>query len=325
MPAALTADADGPRGAAWDRFFFTPADPTPLGLLRIATGILLLWSFGCVGLDLRGFLGSDGWVDPDLLRFFVRESDHWDWSLWLAVPDRLLWPAWGLAMLVLLSFTLGFASRTTAVLAWGITVSTARRIPPALFGFDQMVSLWVFYLAVCGASGQALSLDRAIALRRGRWRRADLRDAPPPTVAANLGLRLVQVHLCLIYASAGLAKFQGRSWWDGSALIKLLANGEFRPFDLTWVFAWSGSEYLLNLATHVALYVEVLYPALVWPRATRRWMVLAALLMHAGIALTLGLTEFSAAMAAANLAFLDGGWLRRILAGRRKPLVDISS
>src|SRR5581483_3872035 len=64
-------------GRAWDRFFFTPADPTPLALVRIATGLLLLWSLGVTGLDLRGFLGSDGWADPEVARAL---GGAWDWS-----------------------------------------------------------------------------------------------------------------------------------------------------------------------------------------------------------------------------------------------------
>ena len=34
------------------------------------------------------------------------------------------------------------------MLAWVIVVSTVRRVPVALFGFDQIVSTWTLYLAV---------------------------------------------------------------------------------------------------------------------------------------------------------------------------------
>ena len=37
----------------WSRFFFRPADPTPLGLIRIAVGLLGFWSLFILGLDLR--------------------------------------------------------------------------------------------------------------------------------------------------------------------------------------------------------------------------------------------------------------------------------
>ena len=46
----------------WDAFFFTPADPTSLGLIRAATGLLAFWSLLVLGLDLHDYFGSDGWA-----------------------------------------------------------------------------------------------------------------------------------------------------------------------------------------------------------------------------------------------------------------------
>ncbi len=313
MPSSLNLRESSQAGRAegWDRFFFRPADPLPLGLIRAACGLLLLWSVGCLGLDLPGFLGSTGWADPGTLRALRTDSAPWEWSLWNLVPDGLLTPSWAAAMGVLAAFTLGLGSRYTAPLAWAIAVSTSRRNPFILFGFDQVVALWTFYLAITGASGQAFSLDRLIAARRGKTQ-----GPPRPTTAANLALRLVQVHLCVIYGAAGLAKLRGVSWWDGTAMLKLLSNAEFRPFDLMSWLSGAGSLYALNLATHLSLGTELAYPILIWKRGFRPWLLLAAVVMHVGIALTLGLLEFSAAMLAGNLAFVSGEGLRRLW-GRR--------
>ncbi len=68
-----------------------------------------------------------------------------------------------------------------------------------------------------------------------------------------------------------------------------------------------GGVYLLNLATHLALWTELLYPVLIWKPAFRPWVLGAVVVMHAGIALTMGLTEFSLAMLAGNLAFVRLG------------------
>ena len=130
---------------------------------------------------------------------------------------------------VLLLFTVGLWSRTTAVLAWAIVVSTAGRSPVIVFGFDQAASMLAFYLAVTGSSGQAVSIDRFIhrwrthraefaARRRGRPAASTARSATgPPSRAssANLCLRLIQLHLCVIYGMAGLAKLQQPIWWEG--------------------------------------------------------------------------------------------------------------
>jgi predicted DCC family thiol-disulfide oxidoreductase YuxK len=222
------------------------------------------------------------------------------------------------------AFSLGIGSRLTAVLAWAIAVSTARRSPVLLYGFDQMVSTWTLYLAVSGASGQAVSIDRFVARWRearralarrpkdGRWPLAS--GAPAPSVGANIGLRLIQLHLCLIYGMAGLAKLRGDAWWTGYAVWGVLAAGEFRRFNLTWM---AGFPLLLNLMTHTGLLFELVYPFLIWVRLIRPILLGFAVILHVGIDLSLGLTEFALAMLAGNLAFVSGRWLRSLVAGRK--------
>ncbi len=309
--AAPTLDLDRrPRAVrAWDRFFFTPADPTPLGLIRIAVGLLLLWSFGWLGVDLSAWLGPKGWADPELVRALLPPTA---WSFWLWLPPGLIAPVYGLGMLAILALTVGLGSRVAAVLVWLLVISTNRRVPVMFFGFDGVMAMWTFYLAVAGASGQALSVDRWLAQRAGR----EPAGPPRPTVAANLSLRLFQLYLCLIYASAGLAKLQGTPWWDGSAVGMLLGNSEFRPIDLTGLADFPA---LLQLATHGTVALELLYPILIWNRGWRPWLLVAALGMHLGIAASMGLTVFSLAMLAGNLAFVPAGWwhaLARLVRGR---------
>ena len=151
---------------AWDRFFFTPADPTTLGLIRILLGLLFFWNIAVLGLDLHDYLGSDGWIGPEAVQQYLAEHAPHAWSLWFYVPDRWLALVWLICLIVAFLFTIGFATRITAVMAWAIAISTVRRAPVALFGFDYMIATWLFYLAVFGASGQGLSVDRFLESRR---------------------------------------------------------------------------------------------------------------------------------------------------------------
>jgi predicted DCC family thiol-disulfide oxidoreductase YuxK len=314
----------------WNGFFFTPADPTSLGVVRAVVGLLLFWSLFVTGLDLQDYLGSHGWADPravrDALGLNQPEDPSWAWSFWLWLPDAWLRPAWVACLGVLLLYAAGAGSRVTAVLAWAIAVSTNRRVPVILFGFDQIAPTWALYLAVCGASGQAFSIDRFVA----RWRRSRAEVArrrkdghwtvphglPQPTVAANLGLRLIQLHLALIYVTAGLAKLRGDAWWNGFAAWGVVASGEFRRLDLTWLAAF---PLLLNLMTHAGLLLELVYPVLVWGRLLRPLAIAGMVFLHVGIDITLGLTEFGLAMLAGNLAFVSGRWLRSLVTGRSQP------
>jgi predicted DCC family thiol-disulfide oxidoreductase YuxK len=322
-PASYLAQLWRTAVRGWNAFFFTPADPTALGLIRVVVGLLLFWNLAVYGLDLQGFLGSTGWADPAVVRHVQAERAPYAWSFWLFVPDSLLRPAWVVCMGILALYTLGLFSRTMAVLAWAIVVSTVRRSPVTVFGFDQIASTLALYLAISGASGQTVSLDRFLARyrlaraltvrRRGDGRWIVPPGVPAPSVSANLALRLIQLHLILIYGMAGLAKLQGQAWWTGMAIWGTLACGEFSLLNFTGMAAW---PYVLNVLTHAALALELGYGLLIWVKVLRPLVIAAVVALHVGIALTApGLIEFGLAMIAGNLAFVSPRWLRSLVAG----------
>ena len=321
--------------SGWNAFFFSPADPTAVGLMRIAVGLLAFWSLLVFGLDLYDYFGSTGWALPTSIQSADRPLK---WSFLFLVPDGWLRPVWCLSLAVLALYTLGLFSRVTAILAWVIVVSTIRRVPIALYGFDQVVSALALYLAATGASGQAVSVDRFWR----RWRQArhasaqvpgrhpggpgrrvtpDEPGVPAATVSANLAIRLIQLHLVVIYGMAGLAKLQGPSWWNGTALWKTMTTGEFVTIDFTALAAW---PLLVNLLTHATLAFELLYPVLIWIKIARPLMLAGVVALHFGIALmSPGLTEFALAMLTGNLSFVSGKWLRGLATGSTQPALRI--
>ena len=287
-----------------------------------------------LGFDLSESLGTTGWVDPGALRHYLEEKVPGAWTLWPFVPDCFLVPAWAFCLVIIGLFTIGWGSKITAPLAWIIWVSTVRRAPVLLYGFDQVLSTLLFYLAVSGASGQAVSLDRVLtrwrrckaALDRVRFNssRSDLdmpSAAPEPSVGANLGLRLIQLHLCLIYGLSGLSKLIATEWWTGRAVQILLLTPEFRWLDHSWLLSY---PMLLNLATHTGVFLELAYPILIWVRPLRPIVIASMYGLHLGITLLLGLAEFSLTMVTANLSFMSGGYLRSLISGRLQPSVRIA-
>jgi predicted DCC family thiol-disulfide oxidoreductase YuxK len=144
---------------------------------------------------------------------------------------------------------------------------------------------------------------------------------PHPTIAANLALRLIQLHLVFIYAMAALAKVQGPSWWNGMALWGTMTAGEFVTRDFTGLAGW---PCVLNVLTHASLAFELLYPILIWVPNLRPLMIAGAVVLHLGIAIVApGLTEFGLAMIAANLAFFSGSWVRSLVSGRDQPALRV--
>src|SRR5580692_7224406 len=59
---------------AWNRFWFTPSDPTVLAAIRIVTGIVTLITLFAYGFDLQELVGEHAWLDLPLRQEQYRET-----------------------------------------------------------------------------------------------------------------------------------------------------------------------------------------------------------------------------------------------------------
>jgi hypothetical protein len=141
-------------------------------------------------------------------------------------------------------------------------------------------------------------------------RRANEAFPVPRSWTANLAIRLIQIHMCIIYLFAGTAKLTGLAWWDGTALWMAFGNMEYQSMDMTWM---ANHPILINVLTHVTLFWELSYWALVWPRLTRPVVLLLAIPLHLGIAICLGMITFGLIMLVGNMAFLPPDLVRGLV------------
>jgi hypothetical protein len=288
---------------AWNRFWFAPADPLPLALVRIAVGALLAWASFVWLLDADAFFGRDGWQRPE--NVWRMNDQPWQWSWYFAAESAGM--ARMLAVVTLVAavmLALGIATPLAAVVSLAGFISAVNRAPLNVFGFDDTLGMLLVAVAI-GPAGAVLSIDRWLAPDRAAGR---------PSVRANLALRLIQVHLCVMYLFSGCGKLLGASWWEGTALWGAAANVQYRTLDLTWL---AHHPRLVNALTLTTLWWEIAYAALVWPRLTRRLFLAMAVPVHVGIGLAMGMMEFGLAMLTANLAFVPAAILRQWLRSRR--------
>lgn len=297
----------------WNRFWFRPADAIVLALVRIGCGLMLLYTHGVWSLELTTFFSPTGVIPEAFVRGQTGGSPFaWSHFYWITSPT-VLWAVHIAALVVFIFLTVGLWTRVTSVLAALAVISYANRAAPALFGLDQINGFLSLYLAV-GPAGQCLSLDRYLRQRRGRMPTSDY------SVSANVSLRLMQCHLCVVYLFAGLGKLVGPTWWSGEAIWMALASYEYQTLDMTWLVHW---PWLVSLMTHVTVAWEVSYAFLIWPRLTRPWMLMLAVPLHLGIALCMGMVTFGVIMLIANVAFVRARWIRALLGRwRRLPVAD---
>ena len=181
----------------------------------------------------------------------------------------------------LLSLALGFHTRLSAFLAWGLHLSLVTSGFASFYGVDQLANTFLFYLFVF-PSGRAWTFESR------RPAAADREETIPVGC-----LRVMQAHLCVIYLAAGLFKAMGRQWWNGEAIWQAVSQPAFSTFDLSWLARY---PWIPTLAGWGTLVVEIGYAFLIWPRRTRKVWSIATIGLHLGIALFMGLVFFSSVM-----------------------------
>jgi CubicO group peptidase (beta-lactamase class C family) len=244
-----------------------------LHLVWVSNDLLSLHgSRGIIPWELTDLL-RDPWVPglPTLAKAFLPLglSEHTAITLLLSVYAGTL-----------LSLALGIHARLSAFLAWGLHLSLVTSAFASYYGVDRIANSFLFYLFVF-PSGRA-------------WRFAARRTSPPREEAIPVGcLRVMQVHLCVIYLAAGLGKAMGNQWWSGEAIWQTVSQPVFSTFDLGWLARHSWIPMFAGWGT---LVVELGYPFLIWPRRTRKVWCMATIGLHLGTCLFMGLVFFSSVM-----------------------------
>ena len=307
----------------WDRFWFQPELPHTLAILRIATGAMLLYTHLVLATDLESFLGPNAWVNGQLAReihdgTYGPPESVWSY-LWSMDSMGLLWIHQGIAIVLAICMMIGLLTRITAPLTWFIQLMFVHRLTGALFGLDQVTTMMAFYLMLAPC-GSVYSVDAWLRKRRlgeqegsgvderSLW--ALIFPAARASTMVRVATRLAQVHLCIIYLFGGLWKARGEMWWDGTALWFAAVNLEYQSNDLTWI-----SRYPVLFAglTHITVFWETFYCALVWPRWTRPLVLVTAVMVHGGIAIFLGMITFGTMMIIANGVFVFPETTRSII------------
>jgi len=124
--------------------------------------------------------------------------------------------------------------------------------------------------------------------------------------------------MSIVYFIAGLAKLQGSTWWNGYASWLTMNSPLFNEgIELNWIADPRMGEwfwhYFSFLSTYVTLVFEITFPFLIWNRYLRPWVLFGAVMLHAGIAIFMGLGGFGAIMLSGCMAFVPASGMRWFL------------
>lgn len=271
----------------------TNVNPSYLVFLRIATGAILLLSIIALWPDFEKLYGLEGLVDHQLLSIKRGYASPTIYGLiekikqiWPIEEQQILSGVFIVYIGLCLLLMVGLFTKVSAfnlIILHGIIFTS---LPQFSYGFDYFCSIALFYCLVFPVQRSG-SLDRKL-------------FNLPDSRLTGFCLRILQIHLCLVYFFSGLGKLIGHSWRNGEALWKTVQlpyfEGAFNfealaPYPWLWILGgWS-----------IAL-LELLYPLFIFHSKTRNCMLALILALHLGIALVLGLYLFSAMMIALNIA-----------------------
>jgi hypothetical protein len=248
-------------------------------------------------------LGDRGVVSPETARRLLRGPGL---NLLDVLPpgDGSLVALFAVTMAAAVGVTIGCFTRTSAVVLFLGLVSLQHRDTLILNGGDQVMRLAGFFL-ILSPAGAALSVDRLRRVRRG------LEAAGPPPWVAPWAQRLIQLQLAAVYLMSTIAKLQGVSWRNGTAVYIASRLDDFWRLPVPYVF-----EHLwtIQLATWGTIVVEGALALLVWLPPCRYPALLGGVALHAGIEWAMNIPLFSARMVTAYVLFVRPDHLDRAMA-----------
>ena len=286
-------------GAKLERWWFADRPLHALVGARITYGSVLFIAYALRAPVLQDLFGPRGIGGPE---FAARLPDlpplHPEIVPFLDVlrlvpSEAVVTALYAVLMLASAAFALGLWTRVAGALALALHVLFWVRNPIAFVGWASYLPGPLLYV-VLAPVGRHLSIDAWLRRRRG---------APAASwFASGWTLRLLQVHVCTLYAVAGWSRLDKPGWMGGDMVEVALTSANFSRIAIDW----SAVAPLLSLATWGTVLLESLAPFLFWVPRVRRWWAFALAAMHAALApLThVEIWAWSAIMIAGLFAFL---------------------
>jgi hypothetical protein len=259
--------------SAWLTFWFQPVSMVQLAFLRIGTGLILLYVLFVASFDLEAHFGAQGWGDSAALGAI----DPWAWPFsileWFPNPFWL-WVVHVLAIIVAAAFLVGILPFWSGVLSLVFLLSYAHRNPAVVVEVDPLLWMALLYVSltpcgrVLGVMAAPPPLPPAFA--------PGMPNPPPGPHWEGFPVRVLQLHLSILYFLAGLAKLTP-DWLAGTAFWhpRLVETG--LPAAQAWL---RDHPQLSALVVYGVVVFLLLFPLFVWQRRFRYVALGSAVVVH---------------------------------------------
>ena len=302
--------------AVWIKIWFQDKNTVPIDVSRMGVGFLLFFNYVMfTPSDIVALYGESGLFS----RAVVPEMSEWSSFSFFVYFDQI----WQLLtfhyVFVALCFCL-FVGWQTRWVKWLVLIghlSYLNRNEFLFYGVDTVLIALLFIMCIAPI-GSALSLDRVRQVRKHKKEHGLASRPPLPTSQRGFACqRLMQLQMAIIFFSAGIEKLHGDMWWSGAAPWAALNNNEVAFFPMGLL---ADQFWIVNLMAFGTILIEVSYAFLIWGGKTRPYLLVAALSLHVGIAVMMGMYYFASAMIVGHLVFMRRHWYVNAGAWWRKKM-----
>lgn len=286
----------------WNQFFFNTTDASILGIFRIVMGAIFLLNGLCLIEDFYYWygVGNESLVPlVDSLNFYT----DFRINLFKILPHNIASAGLILFFYIICSLfvMIGYKTKISTIVLFILMVSLQNRNYAILNSGDTVMRCLLFAM-IWAPCGRCYSIDASLAYKAGQR----LKKTVP-----LLGIRLIQIQFAVIYLSTALFKFNGEDWIDGTAVYYTSRLENFQRLVIPVIF---DHLVLVKLMTWFALFTEFAMGTLVWIKELRIWVLLAGVLLHVGIELTMSIGFFEWIMFAGYIVFLKGSDIKQFSA-----------
>ena len=290
---------------SWDSFWFKPVDTISLACFRFCFCSVLLVMYLIRFFDIRLFFYESGLMSSAsakaIYNIYSTNAFHFVLS-----SDILLYLCYLLFIIILFLMVLGVANRLLIIFAFVLHLVFLQRNPSIIFGADVMATFWLFYLIFSNSNKQIKWVHYFFNKRKGlvseRIEKGDWLN--------TMSLRFIQIQLCVVYMFSGMEKLRSNSWWEGTAIWEALSFYDFTLIDFSFLLSVPVLSGILVIFT---VLFEIYFPVLIWIPKFRKALLIAGLVFHLGVGLSLNIYFFSLIMLSAYLLFIPPEFLRKSL------------
>jgi hypothetical protein len=307
--------------STWSNFWFSPIDLYNVGLFRMLFGLSIFVMYLLRFQEFQFFYFDQGILPlehvSEMSKFIGRESLF---QFFLKSDVGIYYQ--GIAHLILLFlFAIGMLGRATTWVLFVINLGLIQRNWTIVYGADLFTNFWLLYLSFV-QHDKYFSLKNIISKYIIKKKSASnsnftgffarvftnfsvgLSNGQSNGLSDSLstvGVRLIQIQLCLSYAYTGVEKFKGTSWWEGSAIWHVIGMDDLVPHDFSFLHHF---PILIAVLSMLTIVFEVYFCFAVWTKKLKWPWLFTGFMMHLSIAVFMDLWFFFLVMTTTYLLFL---------------------